>query len=155
MRTVIRCGLMLAVFVYGQEQAEDERDPRLVIEKIRTEYLIRELELDPEQASEFSARLGELRDIESEFRRARAAIIEELRTLLETGAAYRSITKVLDRHERIMRKRAEDQVNKMMEIREMLSPAQQARFIIATEKFETGIKEMIREVKRRCPGPDE
>lgn len=155
MRTVILCGLMLAVFVYGQEQAEEEGDPRLVIEKIRTEYLIRELELDPEQASEFSARLGELRDIESEFRRARAAIIEELRMLLETGAADRSITKVLDRHERIMRQRAEDQVNKMMEIREMLSPAQQARFLIATEKFETGIREMIREVKRRCPGPDE
>lgn len=155
MRTAVLCGMMIAAFVHGQEQPADEQDPRLIIEKLRTEYLIRELELDPELAVQFAARLSELQAIESEFRREQGVIIEELRKLLEQGAADKRITDALSRHENIMRKRAEDQMAKMKEIHLLLSPVQRAKFLIAAEEFAHEIREMIREVKRRRPGSDE
>ncbi|MBE0432968.1 hypothetical protein IBX73_05815 [candidate division WOR-3 bacterium] len=154
MKSIILCCAILMMSVYGQEQDTETQDPRAVIEKIRTEYLIRELELTSEQALEFSSRLGELQDIEAEFHHERSEIIEELKELLDSGAADRDIIRSVNRYEDILRKRLRRHLMKMRGIRQMLTPAQQARFLIFQERFKNEIKEMIREVKQLRPDPN-
>lgn len=154
MKAIILCGAMLVMSANAQEQDTEIQDPRAVIEKIRTECLIRELGLTSEQALEFSSRLGELQEIEAEFYHERSEIIEELRGLLDSGAADRDITISLNRYEDILRRRLRRHLAKMKGIRQMLTPAQQARFIIFQERFENEIREMIREVKNLQPDPD-
>jgi Spy/CpxP family protein refolding chaperone len=146
--------MLLALSAHAQVGEPQEQDPRAVIEKIKVEYLIRELELTPEQAAEFSSRLGELRDIEAGFRHEQSIITGELSELLDSGGADREIKKLLEHYEDIMRERMRLYMKEMRALRQMLTPAQQARFLISRERFESEIREMIREAKQLRPGRD-
>ena len=140
---------ILVTISFGQES--EAQDPRTIIEKVRIYRLTRELDLTTEQAIGLFPKLNELQKIDKEFRTQQQEIIGDLRGLLDDNAPDKEIIKLLGRYEGIFRERLERQINKMREIRKMLTPSQQAKYIIFQDEFEHEIREMIREVKRLRP----
>lgn len=140
---------ILVTISFGQES--EPQDPRAIIEKVRIYRLTRELDLTTEQAVELFPKLNELQKIDKEFRVQEQEIIDNLRGLLDSDALDKEILKSLGRYEDIFRERLERQINKMKEIRKVLTPNQQARYIIFQDEFEHEIREMIREVKKLRP----
>jgi Spy/CpxP family protein refolding chaperone len=138
-----------AALVLGQ--GNESQDPRAIIEKVRIYRLTEELDLTTEQAVELFPKLSELQKIEREFRSQQLKIIEDLRRQVGDNAPDMEIIKSLTRYEDIFRERLERQLNKMGEIRKMLTPSQQARYIIFQDEFEREIREMIKEVKKLRP----
>ena len=61
------------------------------------------------------------------------------------------IKESLGAYEKILRDRVERQITKMREIQTMLTPSQQAKYLIFQDEFEREIREMIKEVKRVQP----
>ncbi len=149
MKAFIVFFLILVALSHGQES--DSRDPREIIEKVRIYRLTKELDLSTEQAIEFFPKLNELQKIDNEFREQRREILVHLKELLGTGAPDNEITESLGAYERILRDRVECEINKMREIRTMLTPSQQAKYLIFQDEFEREIREMIKEVKRLQP----
>ena len=140
---------ILVTISFGQER--EAQDPRAIIEKVRIYRLTRELDLTTEQAIELFPKLDELQKIDREFRTQQQEIIEDLREFLDDNAPDKEILKSLGRYEDIFRERLERQINKMREIRKLLTPSQQARYIIFQDEFEHEIRDMIREVKKLRP----
>jgi len=140
---------ILVTISFGQES--EAQDPRTIIEKVRIYRLTRELDLTTEQVIGFFPKLNELQKIDKEFRTQQQEIIGDLRGLLDDNAPDKEIIKLLGRYEGIFRERLERQINKMREIRKMLTPSQQAKYIIFQDEFEHEIREMIREVKKLRP----
>jgi len=149
MKTLIVFPLIILAFSYGQES--DSRDPREIIEKVRIYRLTKELDLSTEQAIEFFPKLNELQKIDSEFRNRRQEILAHLKDLLGTTAPDREIMESLGTYEKLLRERVERQIKKMREIQTMLTPSQQAKYLIFQDEFEREIREMIKEVKRLQP----
>lgn len=140
---------ILLAFSYGQEG--DSRDPGEIIEKLRIYRLTKELDLTTEQAIVFFPKLNELQKIDGEFREQRRDILIHLEELLNVGAPDTDVMEALDTYEDLLKNRVDRQINKMGEIRKILTPRQQAKYLIFQDEFEREIKAMIREVKRLGP----
>lgn len=127
----------------------DEKDPREIIEKVRLYKLTEVLDLTDEQAAKLFPRLKEMRKNEQEFLRVRMDIILELKKLIKANAQAQEIEKVLDKFQEAQKKRIENQLREIRELKEILTPIQQAKFLIFQEEFEKEIRDLIREVKKR------
>jgi hypothetical protein len=150
MKRFVVITLIVLAFAYSQES--DSKDPREIIEKVRIYRLTKELDLNTEQAIEFFPKLNELRKIENEFRERRREILVHLKELLGGGGAHdKEILESLGAYEKILLERVERQIEKMKEIQTMLTPSQQAKYLIFQDEFEREIREMIKEVKRLQP----
>ncbi len=143
--------MLSIILTVGLGQENDPQDPRAIIEKVRIYRLTKELDLTTEQAVELFPKLSELQKIEREFRNQQLEIIEDLKKQVGGNAPDEDIIKSVTRYEGIFRKRLERQLGKMVEIRKMLTPSQQARYIIFQDEFEREIREMIKEVKKLRP----
>ncbi|UCF69736.1 MAG: hypothetical protein JSW49_05880 [candidate division WOR-3 bacterium] len=139
------------IMTVGLGQENDPRDPRAIIEKVRIYRLTKELDLTTEEAVKLFPKLSELQKIEREFRNQQLEIIEDLKKQVGGNAPDVDIIKSLTKYEGIFRERLERQLSKMGEIRKMLTPSQQARYIIFQDEFEREIREMIKEVKKLRP----
>ena len=137
-------GLLIA-----QENETD--DPRVIIEKIRIYRLTRELDLTTEQAIEFFPKLNELQKIDKDFRARQKEILDNLKAMIHEDAEQKEIMKSLSRYETIFKEKVERQLSKMGEIRELLTPVQQARYLIFQDEFEREIRRMIKEVRKLKP----
>jgi Spy/CpxP family protein refolding chaperone len=140
---------LLCVLLFAQEN--ETSDPRAIIEKIRIYRLSKELDLTTEQAIGFFPKLNELQKIDKEFQTQQDEILDELRTLLRNRAPDKEISGPLNKFEAIFRERVERQLKKMGEIRKMLTPSQQAKYLIFQDDFEREIRRMIKEVKKLRP----
>jgi Spy/CpxP family protein refolding chaperone len=143
---------LLGCLVFAQGPP-DKDDPREIIEKVRMYRLTQELDLTTEQAVKFFPKLNEIRKSEQKFFEERLEIIKELRELLKDSSADKELTTVIDRFKTIQDERQRVQGKTMDEIREILSPQQQARFLIFQEEFEREIREVIKEVRGHRPPP--
>lgn len=142
---------LLLIFAQGRPE---EKDPREIIEKVRIYKLTEELDLSEEQITKFFPRLKEMRKNEQEFHKQRGEIIQELKEILKAKVDEQKIVKLLNKLQELQKKRIESQLREMEEIRQILTPEQQARFIIFQEEFEREIRDMIREIRgRRQPPP--
>lgn len=144
----------LISMVFSQESFDD-KDPREIIEKVRIFKLTQELDLTTEQAVKFFPKLNELRKIEQEFQKERMDILKELRDLIKNDASDKEITKVITKFEEAHKKKMVGQIKKMEEIKEVLTPLQQAKYLIFQEEFEREIRDLIKEVRKHRPPPKE
>jgi Spy/CpxP family protein refolding chaperone len=129
-------------------QPSDEQDPRAIVEKIRMWRFTQELDLSTEQAAVLFPKLNELRKIEKNYNEEKRQVLVELRGLLSRDASDIALTKVLSRYETLNRQKMEMQIEKTKEIMVILTPVQQARYLIFEDEFNREIREMIREVKK-------
>ncbi len=143
--------LLAVMVVVSQSQESETRDPGEIIETIRIYRLTSELDLTTEQAVKFFAKLNEFQKIESEFQNRRQEILHSLNEQLGSGAPDAEIRETINAFENILRERVDRQIEKMHEIRAMLTPRQQAKYLIFEDEFEREIREMIKEVKKSRP----
>ncbi len=143
-KIIIFLGLISLCF----SQEFDEKDPRVIIEKVKIWRITQELDLTTEQAEKFFPRLHEFSKIEREFHDERMHILTELAKLLEKNAAEEEITKVINRYDDVYRKKSENEIQKLEEMWQVLTPVQRAKYVIFEEKFIKEIRDMIREIKK-------
>lgn len=129
-------------------QQFDGQDPRAIIEKIRTWRLTQELDLSTEQTAVLFPKLNELRKIEKTYNEEKRQILVDLKDLVNRNASDAALTQVLSRYEAMNRQKMEMQIEKMKDIMTILTPVQQARYLIFEDEFNREIREMIREVKK-------
>ena len=141
--------ILCSLFVTAQEN--EESDPRTIIEKIRIYRLTKELDLTTEQAVEFFPKLNELQKIDKDYRVQQAEILADLKELIGSGAEDRQIQQSLRRYEALFTSKVERQLSKLKEIGRLLTPAQQAKYLIFQDEFEREIRRMIKEVKKIQP----
>lgn len=147
-RVLVVLPFLLGILI-AQENETD--DPRVIIEKIRIYRLTRELDLTTEQAIEFFPKLNELQKIDKDFRARQKEILDNLKAMIYEDAEQKEILKSLSRYETIFKEKVERQLSKMGEIRELLTPVQQARYLIFQDEFEREIRRMIKEVRKLKP----
>jgi len=140
---------VLSVLLIAQE--DEVNDPRAIIEKIRIYRLTKELDLTTEQAIEFFPRLNELQKIDKDFRAQQVEIIASLKELVRGEAEDGEIQQSLSRYEALLKDKVERQLSKLKEIRGVLTPGQQAKYLIFQDEFERDIREMIKEVRKLQP----
>jgi hypothetical protein len=143
--------VLTILFAISFAQNNEKHDPRAIIENVRIYRLTKDLDLTTEQAIEFFPRLNELQKVDREFRSKQQQILGELRILVQDSAPDIEIIETLTRYEDVFKDRVERQVMKRQELRKMLTPDQQARYLIFQDEFEREIKRMIQEVKRLHP----
>ncbi|HEX7321238.1 MAG TPA: hypothetical protein VF399_12890 [bacterium] len=143
---------LLGCLVFAQGPP-DKDDPREIIEKVRMYRLTQELDLTTEQAVKFFPKLNEIRKAEQKFFEERLEIIKELKELLKNNAADKELIVVIDRLKNSQDEKQQAQAEVMDEMRDILSPQQQARFLIFQEEFEREIREVIKAVREHRPSP--
>jgi isoleucyl-tRNA synthetase len=143
--------ILLVLFGVMIAQEDEKSDPRAIIEKVRIYRLTQELDLTTEQAIQFFPRLRELQKIDTDFRTEQKALLEDMRSLIEEKAEEKEILQSLNRYEVILKDKVERQLEKLREIRKMLTPEQQAKYLIFQDDFEREIRRMIKEVRKLQP----
>jgi Spy/CpxP family protein refolding chaperone len=128
-------------------QQSDGQDLRAIIEEIRMSRLMQELDLSTEQTAALFPKLDELRKKGEKYNEEKRQVLVELKELLARDVSDAAITKALVRYETLNRERIELQIEKAREIKTILTPVQQARFLIFEDEFNREIREMIKEVK--------
>jgi len=147
-RIMMFFALMVAAF--PQEPFNDE-DPREIIEKVMIYRLTQELDLTTEQALKFFPKLKDMRKMERDFNRERMEVIGELEKLVKDSAMDKEIEKVIEKYKDMHDKRLIAQTRMLDEIKDILTPLQQAKFLIFQERFEREIRELIKEVRKHKP----
>jgi len=140
---------LMVLFAMSFSQPFKGKDPRDIIEKVRIYRLTEELDLTEEQAVKFFTRLKELRKIEKDYHKTKAEILIELRNLLKSGGDDDEILAVIKKYEDLNKEKSIGQKKQFEEIKKILTPTQQASYLIFQDEFEREIREMIKEV-RRC-----
>ncbi len=144
MKIVIFLGLITICF----SQGFDEKDPRAIIEKVRIYRLTQDLDLTTEQAVKFFPKLNELQKIEREFHEQRMRILSELKHLLKKDDVEKDIIKIVSKYEDAHKEKVKNEIKKLKEMWEVLTPVQTAKYLIFQEEFNHEIMEMIKEIKR-------
>lgn len=143
-KIIIFLGLVALCFA----QEFDEKDPRVIIEKVKIWRITQELDLTTEQAEKFFPRLNELHKIEKEFHDKRMHVLAQLEDLLAKNAAEEEIMKVMNRYDDVYREKSENEIQKLEAMWQVLTPVQRAKYVIFEEEFIREIRDMIREIKK-------
>lgn len=147
--------LFMPLMVLVAPEPYDKKDPREIIEKVRIYKLTEALDLTEEQATKFFPHLREMRKSEQEFQKQRLELIQKLRDLIKTNAREDEIVNILNRFQEIQKKRVAAQMKEIENLRQILTPLQQGKFLIFQEDFEREIRELIRKVRKGHHQPPE
>jgi len=131
----------------------EEKDPRAIIEKVRIYLLTEKLDLSEEQAVKFFPKLNDLRKVEEDFQKERMDIIAKLETQVQDKASEKDLLQTLNGFENLIKTKADKDKKIREELRILLTPVQQAKFLIFQTKFEQEIRDMIREIRGNRPIP--
>jgi hypothetical protein len=131
----------------------EEKDPRAIIEKVRIYLLTEKLDLSEEQAVKFFPKLNDLRKVEEDFQKERMDIIAKLETQVQNKASEKDLLQTLNGFENLIKTKADKDKKIREELRILLTPVQQAKFLIFQTKFEQEIRDMIREIRGNRPIP--
>ena len=150
--------LLVAVFAQGPgPNPGEEDDPREIIEKVRIYKLTQALDLTTEQALKFFPKLKDLRKVEQEFIKGKMEIIREIKEIIkrEEKASEEKLKALINRYKEINDKKWKGQTEIINEMRDILTPLQQAKYLIFQEDFEREIREVIKEIRKHRPPPPE
>ncbi|MGQ9534035.1 MAG: hypothetical protein ACUVTF_02220 [bacterium] len=147
--------LLVPLLVLLAQESFDKRDPREIIEKVRMYKLTETLDLTEEQTAKFFPHLKEMRKNEQDFQDQRMVLLQELRNLVKRSAREQEIIDVLNKLQELQKKRMTYQMQEIESLKKILTPVQQAKFLIFQEDFEREIRELIREVKKGHRKPPE
>lgn len=132
------------------EPQPPERAPKELVETLRKVRLIEELKLTEEQSIKLFPKLNEIRETKEKFEQDRKVLIDELIDLLAkdkkpVDLINAKLDKLFQLEEEFNKK--ENTLKK--EIRKILLPEQQARFILFQLRFERELREMIQGIRER------
>lgn len=147
--------LLLPLLVLLAQEPFDKKDPREIIEKVRIYKLTETLDLTEEQMTKFFLHLKDMRKNEQDFQDQRMVLLQELRNLVKTNAREQEIINILNKFQELQKKRLTNQMQEIESLKKILTPVQQAKFLIFQENFEREIRALIREVRKKHHNPPE
>ena len=157
---MLRWLILIAPFIslFGQDPmmpppGREDKDPRAIIEKVRIYLLTEKLDLSEEQAVKFFPKLNDLRKAEEDFQKERMDIIAKLEGQVRDKASEKDLLQTLGGFEILIKTKADKDKKIRDELRSLLTPVQQAKFLIFQTKFEQEIRDMIREIRGNRPPP--
>jgi len=153
LRWLILITPIISLFGQAPRPGPEERDPRAIIEKVRIYRLTEELDLSTDQAVKFFPKLNELRKAEDDFQKERMEFIAKLEEQVRDQAPEKDLVQTLNGFEALIKVKMEKDKKIRDELRVLLTPVQQAKFVIFQTKFEQEIREMIREIRGHRPPP--
>lgn len=125
-----------------------KQDPKEMVETIRIYKMTEELNLTQDQSTKFFPKLKELRLAKEEFRETRLKIADEMEQYLKDPDKFTKEIKVLvgalEANEQKLRD-IENRVKK--EIGNILTPEQQAKFLLFQMQFNKQMREMVDKAK--------
>lgn len=139
---------LLTFLVLLFAQNFDAKDPRAIIEEVRIWRITQELDLTSDQATRLFPKLHEFRKVESDFRKQRVQLLSEMRNLLHRGASNQELQKVIEQYQAVHIKKIEQEVRSLKEMEKILTPVQQAKFLIFEDEFTREILDMIKHIKK-------
>jgi len=140
--------VVLLIFVITGLYGKPEKDPREIIENVRIYRMTKELDLSSEQAIRFFPELKEFQQVEHVFQDEKTRILNALRDRLERGSSDQEILSLLGEYEKAHRDRLTRLIEHTKEMFKILSPRQQAKFLIFQDDFNREIREMIKRIKQ-------
>lgn len=143
---IIMSLLTFLVLLFAQNF--DAKDPRVIIEEVRIWRITQELDLTSEQATQLFPKLHEFRKVERDFRKQRMQLLSEMRILLHRGASNQEIRNVVEQYRAVHIKKIEQEVKSLKEVEKILTPVQQAKFLIFEDEFTREILDMIKHIKK-------
>lgn len=127
-----------------------ENEPRKMMEAIRVWKLTKALNLSEEQSTHLFPKLNEMKEARDEFERTRMKVINELEDYLRDAKKFGSEIKTklqeLEMNENNLR---EKEARLRKEIASILTPEQQAKFILFQMQFDKEMHEMISKLKAK------
>ena len=146
------------ISLFGQDPmmpppGSEDKDPRAIIEKVRIYLLTEKLDLSEEQAVKFFPKLNDLRKAEEDVQKERMGIIAKLEGQVREKASEKDLLQTLSGFENLIKTKADKDKKIRDELRSLLTPVQQAKFLIFQTKFEQEIRDMIREIRGNRPPP--
>lgn len=144
-------------FPQGPPGGREERreDIQETIEIYMVAKLTRFLQLDDSQERQVIPLVEELNSARRETNRRRRAVMLRLRPLVEdaAGAGEAEITRHLEELERLDRDVRDTERKVRDQLRTVLTPLQQARFIVFQERFRQEIQDRLRRMEQEGPPP--
>lgn len=132
-----------------EEPPPPEREPREWIETLRKVRLIDELRLSEEQITKFFPKLNELKETREQFNQQRRELIDELADLLAKGKkSIEQINAKLDKLFNLEEEFHKRETVLRKELRKILTPEQQIRFILFQTRFDDELRQMIQRVRK-------
>jgi Spy/CpxP family protein refolding chaperone len=127
-----------------------EKEPRKMMETIRVWKLTELLNLSEDQSTRFFPKLKEMRDIRDEFEQTRMKVIGELDNFLKDAKKFESEIKNRLQELETGEVKSQEKIAKLKkEIASILTPEQQAKFMLFQMRFDREMHEMISKAKER------
>jgi len=154
-----RCEIAIKENPANYRDMECKQDPKEMVETIRIYKITEELDLTQDQSVKFFPKLKEMRDAREVYNAIKMTIGERLNSYLENPDKFKneikSLVGELEANETKMRE-SENRIKK--EISNILTPEQQAKFLLFSMKFNQEMREMVgkaRDMQRDMQRPPE
>ena len=151
MRIFIVLSLIVVAFAQtiDADKLLSEGDPREVIESVKIFMMTKKLNITKEQAGILFPTMNELQKIDEEFRNKRLDALHEMKRLINNNASEQELNSVIKQYEDAYYKKVENEKKRFTEIKKILTPTQQAKYLIFQEEFEGEIRNIINDIKSR------
>ncbi len=150
--------LMLAVVlsvVVAQSQPQHMGPQLEKIERFKKMRMIELLDLKEEQSVRFIARYNEFENARRDLTKQRNEVLDKIERLLRNNADSKEFEKLFTDVEVISRKIGEEKLKFFNGLADLLSIEQRAKLLLFERRFETELKEAVREVQQRRRGRPE
>ncbi|MFQ5830358.1 MAG: hypothetical protein ACE5JD_14550 [Candidatus Methylomirabilia bacterium] len=146
--------LLIAVAPVGQgfgqsgetpEAARQRAEKRL--ESLYLLQLAEALRLSEEQTAKVATRVRRADDERRTWLQERRQVVERLHELLKGQAGPKMLEAKIARWEHVEAKLALWRTTLLQELRDVLSPEQQARFVVFDDGFSAGIRQLVQQIK--------
>lgn len=153
MRTMF-CLLLAAVCtVFSQAQPPPPGGPQFErIERFKKMRMVEMLDLKEEQSIRFFARHNEFENVRRELNRQRDETLDKIERLIRNNADAKEYDKLFAEVEATNRKVGEEKLRFFNGLNDVLSIEQRAKLLLFERRFETELREAMREAQQRRRG---
>jgi superfamily II RNA helicase len=154
-----RLMMMVLVIILGtlpaisQQGRRHEGKPMERVERLKKVRLIEFLGLQEEQSARFIARLNEHEKTRRDLLNEKSDALDQLDSLVEKNADAPDVEKGIAVVQSINVKISDETRTFFSRLSDILSVEQRAKVLLFERRFEKELREAIRDVQRRRPGP--
>jgi Spy/CpxP family protein refolding chaperone len=146
MRHAVTFAMMLMTLVLHAQPGPPMDGPgRERIERFRRMRLIEILDLKEEQSVRFIARYNEFENNRRDLNKQRDEILDKIERLVRNNAEEKEIEKVFPEVEAIGRKIGEERLKFFNSLADLLSVQQRAKLLLFERRFETELRDAVRQ----------
>lgn len=141
----------------GQRSEEEvtgalDQEIRHTIDTLREFYLIQELDLSADRAKDILKKMQETRQIRQAYLASRSDIEDQLETILGVSPPDQSkITELILELDAMHNQYYQDLLQTDKELRMMLSPEEQAKYVLFQKKFQQHLQDIVARIRQQRP----